>query len=287
MAPASPTPLSPGYRPEVHGHRGCRGLRPENTLPAFLHALALGVDVLELDVVISADQQVVVAHEPWLAAHLGPGPRGERIQPRREQAYNLYQLPYATIRRCAVGTQPLAAFPRQVLVPSYRPLLREVLAAVEQASQLAGRPGVGYAIEVKSEPAGDGIFHPAPAAFADLVLAEVLAAGVQGRTTVLSFDPRILRAVRQRAPQQALCLLNEKPVAVAKLFANLGFVPDTYGPDFELLSTATVQELRAAYPHLRLVPWTLNSPAAFDQALAWRVDGITTDYPDQLLTLLA
>ncbi|MEJ7659666.1 MAG: glycerophosphodiester phosphodiesterase family protein [Hymenobacter sp.] len=69
----------------MHGHRGCRGLLPENTIPAFLHALRLGVDVLELDVVISQDQQVVVSHEPWLAAHLGPGPTGEPIDPSRSR----------------------------------------------------------------------------------------------------------------------------------------------------------------------------------------------------------
>ena len=67
------------FRPQIHGHRGCRGLRPENTLPAFLHALELGVDVLEMDVVISADQQVVVSHEPWLSSLLCLDPAGQRI----------------------------------------------------------------------------------------------------------------------------------------------------------------------------------------------------------------
>lgn len=287
MSATSPNPASQGYRPEVHGHRGCRGLRPENTLPAFLHALELGVDVLELDVVISGDQQVVVSHEPWLAARLGTGPHGERISPPHERAYNLYQLPYAAIRRCVVGALPLASFPKQVPVATYRPLLRDVLQAVESACRRAGRPSIGYAVEVKSSPAGDDIFHPTPLHFVELVLAELQAAGVAERTTLLSFDPRILRAARAQAPRQALCLLNESLTPAAVLFAALGFVPDTYGPDFELLTTDTVQALQAAYPHLRLVPWTLNSPADFTQALEWQVAGITTDYPDQLLAMLS
>lgn len=287
MPATFPTPPSPGYRPEVHGHRGCRGLRPENTLPAFLYALELGVDVLELDVVISSDQQVVVAHEPWLSARLGTGPNGESINPQQERAYNLYQMPYATIRRCVVGELPLAAFPKQLPVATYRPLLRDVLQAVESACRLAGRPSVGYAVEVKSSPAGDNIFHPTPLPFVELVLAELQAAGVAARTTLLSFDLRILQAARTQAPNQALCLLNENLTPAAVLFEELGFVPDTYGPDFELLSTETVQALQAAYPGLRLVPWTLNSPANFALALEWGLTGITTDYPEQLLALLS
>jgi len=273
-------------RPEVHGHRGCRGLLPENTLPAFLHALELGVDVLELDVVISADQQVVVSHEPWLAARLGRGPAGERLAPPHEQDYNLYQLPYATIRQCVVGEWPHPSFPTQQPHASFRPLLSELLHTAEAACQRLGRSPVGYSIELKSTPAGDDIFHPAPARFVKLVLAEVHAAAVQARTTLLSFDARILQAARQQAPTQALCLLNETPTSVTALFEQLGFVPEFFGSDYQLLSLALIQELSATYPHLRLVPWTVNELPDLQQALDWGVFGITTDYPDRLLRML-
>jgi glycerophosphoryl diester phosphodiesterase len=272
--------------PEVHGHRGCRGLLPENTLPAFLHALELGVDVLELDVVISADQHVVISHEPWLAARLGRGPAGERLDPQHEQEHNLYQLPYATIRQCVVGEWPHPSFPAQQPHASYRPLLRELLHATEAACQRLGRSPVGYSIELKSTPTGDNIFHPPPARFVELVLAEIHMATVQARTTLLSFDARILQAARQQAPSQALCLLNETLTSVAALFEQLGFVPDVFGSDYQLLSLALIQELSATYPKLRLVPWTVNELPDLRQALAWGVYGITTDYPDRLLDLL-
>ncbi len=287
MSAASLNPILPGPRPEVHGHRGCRGLLPENTLPAFLHALALGVDVLELDVVISSDHQVVVSHEPWLTARLGTGPRGERISTYQERTHNLYQMPYATIRRCVVGELPLAGFPEQQPLASYRPLLREVLRVVAEACRLAGRPEVGYSVELKSSPGGDNIFHPTPALFVELVMAELLAAGVQSRTTLLSFDSRILQVARAHFPNQALCLLNESRISVAVLFAQLGFVPNSYGPDFELLSVAEVAVIQNDYPGLRLVPWTINTLAGFQQAIGWRVAGITTDYPNHLLALLS
>ncbi len=244
------------------------------------------MDVLELDVVVSADQQVVVSHEPWLAARLGRGPAGERIDPRREQEYNLYHLPYAAIRQCVVGEWPHPEFAGQQPHASYRPLLREVLRTVEAASQRLVRSPVGYSIELKSTPTGDGVFHPAPAQFVELVLAEVQAAAVQARTTLLSFDARILQAARHQDSTQRLCLLNEAPVPVTRLFEELGFVPDVFGPDYRLLSPLLLQELSAGYPALRLVPWTINELPDLQTALQWGVSGVTTDYPDRLLKLL-
>jgi glycerophosphoryl diester phosphodiesterase len=240
-----------------------------------------------MDVVISADQQVVVSHEPWLSARLGRGPAGERIAASQERSYNLYQLPYATTERCVVGEWPHPDFPTQQPSPSYRPLLREVLQATEAACHRLGRSPVGYSIELKSTPAGDGIFHPAPGLFTKLVLAEIYAAAVQPRTTMLCFDQRILQVARQVAPTQRLCLLNEAAVPAAHLFQQLGFVPEVYGPDYRLLSLPSVKELAAAYPSLRLVPWTVNHKADLLQVLTWGASGITTDYPDRLLALIA
>ena len=285
MAPPIPFAVIPG-RPEVHGHRGCRGLYPENTLPAFLQALALGVDVLEMDVVISADQQVVVSHEPWLSARLGTSPQGEEITPSHERDFNLYQLPYAAIQQCTVGEKPHPDFPEQCPMVSHRPLLNHVFQAVEAACQQLGRSPIRYAIELKSDSAGDDIFHPRPSHFVDLVLAVIRAAAVEARTTLLSFDLRILQAARFHIPLSHLCLLTEVAEPTASLLQRLGFMPGTLGHDIELLSADTVNALRAAYPALRLVPWTINDFASLKQVISWGVDGITTDYPNRLLQLL-
>jgi glycerophosphoryl diester phosphodiesterase len=255
-------------------------------MATFLHSLTLGVDVLELDVVISRDEQVVVSHEPWLSARLGPGPNGQLIDPLHEREYNLYQLPYATIRRCLVGEQPHPEFPTQQPLATYRPLLRDVLQATEAACQRLSRPLVGYSVELKSTPAGDDLFHPQPVHFVELVLAELAAAAVLSRATLLSFDARILQAARQLSPALALCLLSEDLTPVEVLFHQLGFVPETFGPDFQLLSERSVKDLAAHYPALRLVPWTINMPSDLQQAIDWGVAGITTDYPDRLLRMV-
>ncbi|MBJ6144025.1 glycerophosphodiester phosphodiesterase family protein [Hymenobacter sp. BT559] len=274
------------HQPEVHGHRGCRGLRPENTMSAFLHAVALGVEVIELDVVISQDHQVVVSHEPWLSAKLGRGPQGELIEQIQEQRYNLYQLPYTVIRQCSVGEWSHANFPEQQPELTHRPLLREVLHQVTIASQQHGR-AVGFSVEIKAWPMGDDIFHPRPALFVDLVVAELLAADTLSRTTLLSFDTRVLQAARRAYPSLALCLLIEDYLpAITTIFNDLGFEPESLGPDFHLLSASSVQHIRTTYPTLRLVPWTVNTPAELTMALGWQPDAITTDYPDRLIALL-
>ena len=186
-----------------------------------------------------------------------------------------------------MGEWPHPGFPAQQPAPGYRPLLSEVLRQAEALCQQLGRPAVRYSVEVKSSPAGDGIFHPAPAVFVALVLAELRAAAVEARTTLLSFDPRVLQATRQAAPSLPLCLLLEDALPpIPELFAGLGFEPATLGPDFQLLSADLVRAIRTAYPHLRLVPWTVNSTSDLRMMLDWQVEGITTDYPDRLLALL-
>ncbi|RZJ94638.1 MAG: glycerophosphodiester phosphodiesterase [Hymenobacter sp.] len=275
------------HRPEIHGHRGCRGLLPENTLPAFLHALTLEVDVLEMDVVISQDQQVVVAHDHWLSARLGLGLTGVLIDPRTEQQLRLYAMPYAEIRQCPLGVFPHPLFPEQHPVSTYRPLLRETLQATTHACQQMGRPSVRYAVELKSSPSGDGLLHPLPAHFVALVLDELAREQAASRTTILSFDYRILQAVRQAAPQQPVCFLLEEVRPLRFLFDQLRFIPEVFGPAHWLLTSDMLQFLRSHYPSMRIVPWTLNSTTELLVALKWQVDGITTDYPNRLLNMIS
>lgn len=271
--------------PEIHGHRGCRGLRPENTLSAFRHALALGVDVIELDVVISADNQVVVSHEPWMSATICRTPSGQPITPTEQALHNLYQLPYSLIRQYDCGTTPHPRYPYQVLEPACKPLLREVVQALDVQAQAMGREPVRFSVELKSSPAGDQVFHPEPTRFVSLILDELQALQLLARTTLLSFDKRVLQVARRVAPALPLCMLVEDETPLTTHLKELGFLPQVYGPDFCLLTRDVVTELRAA--GLPFVPWTVNEPADLHRVLAFQPQGITTDYPDRLLALRA
>jgi glycerophosphoryl diester phosphodiesterase len=274
-------------RPEVHGHRGCRGLMPENTLPGFLHAAALGVDVLEMDVVISADRQVVVSHDPWLAAHLCRDAAGQKIAPAHEREHNLYHLPYAAIKQCDCGSWPNPGFPTQQPLAAPKPLLSEVLAATEALpASPTGKP-LRYSVEIKCTAEGDNIYHPEPAQFLSLVLDVLVAADVLSRTTLLCFDPRVLRLARIKCGSDlSLCLLSESGEAWPAVITSLDFQPDVFGPNYESVTTQAVSELRRLYPGIALVPWTVNDPTDMERLLSIHVDGITTDYPDRLLAVI-
>ena len=273
-------------RLEVHGHRGCRGLRPENTLSAFLHALSLGVDVLEMDVVISADHEVVVSHEPWFNPHICRFPDGQALTVAAQS--NLYQMSYADIRRYDCGQLQHPSFPSQLAQPACKPLLREVLATIQAAAAIQpNRPPIKFSVEIKSSPEGDNLYHPIPSVFLPLVFAELNAAGVLSRTTLLCFDERILQLAYQQYPSVATCLLVEANQAWMSSLHQLGFVPTALGPDFSTVTPTVVQQLRTAFPGLRLVPWTVNNLDDMQRISALGVDGITTDYPDRLITWLA
>ncbi len=275
-------------RLEVHGHRGCRGLFPENTLPGFLHAAALGVDVLEMDVVISADQQVVVSHDPWLAAHLCHDAGGLRIAPARERQHNLYHMPYNAIRQCDCGSWPNPDFPFQQPVAAPKPLLREVLAATEALPRPPGSRRLRYSVEIKCTPSSDNLYHPEPAQFLALVLAELVAADMLPHTTLLCFDPRVLRlAHAQLSSKLALCLLSENGQPWPAAIAELGFQPNVFGPNYDSVTPAAVAELRSLSPDTALVPWTVNNPLDMQRLMSMGVDGLTSDYPDRLLAILA
>ncbi len=270
--------------PEIHGHRGCRGLRPENTLAGFLHALELRVDVLELDVIISADEQVVVSHEPWLSAAICQDAAGKRIHPTSEREHNLFQMPYAAIRRYDCGSICNPRFPQQQPEAAYKPLLQEVIMKANTYAQELGRPLPFFSIEIKSSPAGDGIFHPSPPHFVELVLVVVRATGIAARTTLLSFDKRVLQAARNQVSALPLCLLVEDEQPLAEHLNELGFVPAVYGPEHRLVNEKLVAEVHTC--GMRLIPWTVNEPAEMQRLIALGVDGITTDYPDRLVGLL-
>lgn len=254
-------------------------------MPGFLHALALGVDVLELDVVISADNQVVVSHEPWFSPAICRLPSGLPIPAGSEQQHNLYQLPYSAIQQYDCGLTRHPDFPFQESIAAPKPLLRDVLAQVYTAAQTMGRVLPHFSIEIKSEQAGDSVFHPAPGRFVQLVMEVVSGSEFQDRITLLSFDPRILQVAHLQYPTVPLCLLVEDEIPLSAHLEKLGFIPTAYGPRFSLVTAELVAAVHVL--GMRLIPWTVNEPVAMQALLALHVDGITTDYPDRLLALLA
>lgn len=270
-------------RPEIHGHRGCRGLSPENTVPAFLKAAALGADWIELDVVISGDGQVVVSHEPWMSRAICTGPDGEPIPAGQERAHNIYRMTAAELQLWDCGGLELPEFPDQERRRAHKPTLREVAEALEEAS-MAGIPEPGFNIEIKSDPGLYGTCQPQPAEFARIVHATLDSLGLTGRCIVQSFDPEALRAMRAIDPELPLALLVENADGPQANLARLGFKPEIYSPQHALVDEALVGLMHGQ--GIRVLAWTVNEPEDIRRMAALGVDGIITDYPDRALALL-
>jgi glycerophosphoryl diester phosphodiesterase len=287
---ASAQPSSSGAIPpkdvDLQGHRGARGLAPENTIPAFRRALEIGVTTLEMDVVISEDGAVVVSHEPWMSHQICSLPSGAPVPEDEEKEHNLYRMPYAEIEQYDCGRRQHPDFPRQETQPAAKPLLRDVIAMAETYVADHDRPPVFYNIEIKSRPAWDGDFHPPPEAFARRVLDVVRKRGVGARTTIQSFDVRALRATRrlrldraaETGVQLALLVVDGTADSLPDQLEGLGFTPAVYSPDHRSVDAAL---LRAAHDRgLRVVPWTVNDRDEMQRLVRLGVDGLITDYPD-------
>lgn len=274
---------------DVQGHRGARGLAPENTLPAFEVALELGVTTLELDTVISADHEVVVSHDPWFASKICSKPDGEPVTPEEEQERLIYQMPYADVARFDCGKRGHPDFPRQEPRTALKPLLRDVIAFSESYARQHGRPPVRYNVETKSLPGGDGRLHPAPQAFVELVWNVVEETGIAGRFILQSFDVRTLQEARNRAlPIQLALLISpgfQTPKGhLRKGLEDLGFTPDVYSPHFHLVTTEVLEKAHAE--GMQVIPWTVNDAEDMLRLREMGVDGLITDYPDVAVSRL-
>lgn len=263
------------------GHRGARGLMPENSIPAFRKALDLGVTTLELDVVISKDRQIVVSHEPYFSAGICTDPDGQPVTKGDEKIKNIYGYTWDQIKGFDCGSRGNPRFPEQQKLKTGKPLLSEVIRTMEAYREEKNLPVFGYNIEIKSSPSGDKVYHPAVAEFSDLVHGVVSEMLVPERYTLQSFDFRVLRYWREKYPEVKLVALVENRQSVEKNLQELGFTPAVYSPYYKLLThKAVVDKIHRL--GMKVIPWTVNDPADMKRLKAWGVDGIITDYPDRI-----
>jgi glycerophosphoryl diester phosphodiesterase len=307
---------------DLQGHRGARGLAPENTLEAFAEALAQGVTTLEMDLGVTRDGVVVVAHDPRLNRDLTRGPDGAWLHAPGPPLIelSLAELRQFDVGRIRPGSRYAELFLEQRAVDGARvPTLAEVV----ELTRRAGNEQVRFNLETKLSPHAPNITL-SPAAFAEAVIAAVAASGIAERTTIQSFDWRSLSAVRALAPEiETACLTMEAqvrnidkglPPEQAKTWeGNIergragpspwtgwldvddfgGDVPAlvaaagcaVWSPDFDDLTPAALR--RAHELGLEVVVWSVNQPDDMAALIEMGVDGIITDYPDRLRAVMA
>lgn len=273
---------------DLQGHRGARGLLPENSIPAFLLAYDLGVTTLEMDAVINADGHVVVSHEAWMSASICSHPDGRAVEKSEEKSLRIYAMNDTHLAGFDCGKRGHPDFPRQRPMPVSKPLLRDVFRAVashaDSTPSRARGAAVRYNIEIKSRPEHDGVFHPEVAEFADRLYGVVKEYGLIAQTTIQSFDPRALEAVRRIDPRISTSLIVDNPNGLQANLARLGFTPAIYSPFFGLLDPLQIEAAHAL--GIRVIPWTVNDEETMLELIAMGVDGLITDYPDTGMDVL-
>lgn len=289
---------------DVQGHRGARGLAPENTIAGFERALGLGVTTLETDLAVTRDGVLVISHDPHLNPDIVRGPDGKWLAARGPA---LRTLTAAELSRYDVGrTNPASAygkgFPEQRAVDGERfPTLVDVFA-------LGAGNAARFNIETKITPtsADDTVD---PETFARLVADAVRKAGMTSRVTVQSFDWRTLVALRRIAPEiRTACLTIETAgndtvgrtssvpspwLGGLSLAEHDGSLPrlvkaagcSTWSPFWRNVTPDAVAQAHEV--RLAVLPWTVNDPVQMETLVAMQVDGIITDYPDRLRAVLA
>lgn len=292
------TPPPPPRAIDYQAHRGGRGLRPENTIDAFAHALELDVDTLEMDVMLTADDVLVVHHDERLDPNITRDATGAWLDATGPAVRS---LPLVELERYDVGwirpaTPYAARFPDQVGRDGVRiPTLAQVIELAEKQSHQRIR----YNLEIKTTPSRPTDTAP-PEIVADHLVAAVRASGIAGRTTIQSFDWRSLRRVHAIAPEVPLsCLTSAETIeagaagaspwtagldvdAFARSVPRLvhAFGCQIWSPDEKMLTRPQVDEAHGL--GVSVVPWTVNAPDAMARLIEWDVDGIITDFPDRL-----
>ncbi len=262
---------------DIQGHRGARGVMPENTIPAFIYALDQGVTTLELDVVITKDKQVVVSHEPWISSEICLSPNKEELDDKEE--HNIYEMTYQEVSSFDCGSKTHPRFSNQEKIATYKPLLSDVIKASERHIKSYTQYEVDYNIEIKSQPKGDNKYHPNPKEFSDLVYNLIDQYLPWERVVIQSFDFRVLQHWHTKYPEVRLAALVENVKSVDTNLANLGFRPDIYSPAYQLLTQRKISNLQSR--GIKVIPWTVNDTTDMKKLVAWGVDGLITDYPNR------
>jgi glycerophosphoryl diester phosphodiesterase len=286
---------------DLQGHRGARGLAPENTLPGFALALGIGVSTLETDIAVSRDGVLLISHDPALNPDITRGPDGQFLNGRGPVIWHtdFAELQRYDVGRLKPGTRYAAQFPEQKPHDGARlPRLADLLALVKKP----GHEQVRLALEIKLRPdAADETMAPEP--FAKALVDAVRAAGVAPRSTILSFDWRALQAVQKLAPEIGTVYLSIQQRNFDNIgagqpggsawtagiqHADHGSVPkmvkaaggriwSAFHGDLDAAKVKEAQSLG-----LTVLAWTVNEPARIAQVMDMGVDGIVSDHPDRV-----
>lgn len=261
----------------IEGHRGARGLMPENSIMGMKKAIDLGVTTLEMDAQITKDKKVILAHDRYINPKFTLTPEGEEIPKEEAKDLLFYNMTYDEIKGYDIGSKTNESFPQQKNIKAHIALLSELIDSVQLYLKENNKEQVFYNIETKSSAKGDGIWHPAPEEFISLLMDIIESKEVTPWVTIQSFDVRTLQELNEKYPEVRTSYLVSKG-ALEDNLELLGFTPSIYSPAYRMVNDTLVNACHEK--EIKIIPWTVNT---LDEIIALKsidVDGIITDYPD-------
>lgn len=266
------------------GHRGARGLMPENTIPAMKKAIDVGANMIEVDVHITKNGKVVVYHDDSFDPNYTLMPDGSEIPEIDRKKYTFYQMDYKEIKPFLIGTKKYLQFPDQQRLASYTPELVELIDSVEDYSKSINLPAVYYLIEIKSNPSTDGFAQPSPEEYVKILMNVVNPKKLGKRLIIQSFDMRPLKILHRDYPKVALgYLTGDHKIGFEENITKLGFNPTFYNPQQGLVNASLIKACHDR--DILIAPWTVQTISEMKAMKALGVDGIITDYPNLLKEL--
>lgn len=258
---------------DVHGHRGTRYWMPENSLDAFQEAIVLGAKWLELDVICTQDNELIINHDPYFKKSIFSEYPSQPI----------LKLPSNECKKAVWGLKDQKKYPYQRKVKTHIYTLHEVIQQVERFCQLNGYPLPYWNIEVKSLPHKKN-WYPERPLYAKIVVDKIKSLNLEKRFLIQSFDAKLLAEIHKIDPNLPLYYLVINPGKIEQRMKKLGFMPMGINPYYRFLKEDFVKS--AHEKNLKVIPWTVNNPEAIIVVKNMGVDGIISDVPDWVKFLL-
>lgn len=257
---------------KIFGHRGCRAYYPENSIIGFRKALEMGVDGIELDVVVNKDKQLVISHEPYFQSEFCTDGNGQKIE--NEKAFNIYEMTQDEIRMFDCGSNGNPKFREQQAFSVHKPLLKELFDSVDLSA-------VTILFEIKSLPSEYGRSQPEPEEYVQIILKELQEFPFRQNIVFMSFDRQILNEINKQTEEFRMVYLTYLPYRSVKRFLkDLEFKPFALGMFYP---TVNRRKSRALHKEgLKLFVWTVNETKTAVKLIRKGVDGIITDRPREI-----
>ena len=263
----------------VYGHRGARGLFPENTLEGIEAVVATGIDGIEIDVVVSGDKQLIVSHNPYAHYHICLDSSGNQLEKGEDNVkHRFYKMNYSQILSYDVGVKTHPEFLEQKKLKARIPLLADVFDSINAKVNTQ----FPLFLEGKFDQEMEGVLFPDLEDYA-LILKEFLDENeFNAQLVIKSFNINFMNTFyRLTGNRYKLGILVENNISVKDNLSQLDFVPLYYNPECKFVNIELINELHQR--KIKLVTWTVNDPIEYQTLLDLDVDGVISDYPTTLI----